>query len=123
MGTVMHDSQLQHTEAEQLRAQEQALAKEIGVDIPTARQILANRQLQDTRIIQKINHAHRDAFATKFPGQVEHCLRLVMERLQWGLDKRGQFDISNTDTWILDPQEICSLAQAAEKLHSIRKDL
>ena len=123
MGTVMHDSQLQPTEAEQLRIQEQALAKEIGVDIPTARQILANRQLQDTRIIQKINHAHRDAFATKFPGQVEHCLRLVMERLQWGLDKRGQFDISNTDTWILDPQAICSLAEAAEKLHSIRKDL
>lgn len=100
-----------------------AYAKKMGVDIPTARQMLAAEQAQDTKIMQKVNHVARDAFAVKYPHQVEHCLRLVMERLQAGLDKRGEFDMTNPDTWILSTAEIADLAEAAESLHNIRKDL
>jgi|LakMenEpi03Aug12_release.lakeMendotaPanAssembly.Ray.scaffolds.fasta_scaffold221780_3 hypothetical protein len=105
------------------RNREQELARELGVDIPTARQMLANKQIQDTRILQKVNHAHREAFSSKFPGQVEHCLRLVMERLQAGLDKRGNIDVSDPATWNLSASEIQYLAAAAEHLQKIRKDL
>ena len=108
--------------AEVERSREQALARELGVDIPTARQMLANQQLQDTRILQKINRVHRDAFGEKYPGQIEHCLRLVMERLQAGLDKRGNVDISRSDTWNITASEIDHLAAAAERLHRIRQD-
>lgn len=110
------------TSAEINRNKEQALARELGVDIPTARQILANQQLQDTRILQKVNRAHRDAFGEKYPGQVEHCLRLVMERLQYGLDKRGDVDLTDPESWVLLPSEIRDLAEAAERLHKIRQD-
>ena len=105
------------------RNREQELARELGVDIPTARQMLANKQIQDTRILQKVNHAHREAFSSKFPGQVEHCLRLVMERLQAGLDKRVNIDVSDPATWNLSASEIQYLAAAAEHLQKIRKDL
>jgi len=45
------------------------------------------QRVQDTRIAQKVNQAHREAFREKFPGQIEHCLRLTAERLQQGLRK------------------------------------
>ena len=111
------------TAAEDQRLAEQEYAKRLGVDIPTARSMLANQQLQDTKILQKVNRAHRDAFSTKFPGQVEHCLRLVLERLQAGLDKRSNVDVSNPETWILSTAEIADLAEAAERLHNIRKEI
>ena len=103
--------------------QDRMLAEELGVDLPTARQILANKQLQDTRILQKVNRASREAFGERFPGQLEHCLRLVMERLQAGLDKRGGVDISRPDTWIITASEIDYLASAAERLQRIRSGL
>lgn len=103
--------------------QESMLMQELGVDEQTARQILSNRQLQDTRILQKVNRAHREAFAERYPGQVEHCLRLVMERLQAGLDKRGGVDVARPDTWIISASEIAYLVEAAERLHRIRKEL
>lgn len=111
------------TPAEQQRREEVALASQLGVDIPTARQMMANKQIQDTRILQKVNRLHRDAFHEKFPGQVEHCLRLVMERLQAGLDKRGTVDIVQPGTWILSTAEIADLSEAAERLHNIRREL
>lgn len=78
------------------------------------------RLVADTKILQKVNSAHRDAFSIKYPGQVEHCLRLVMERLQLGLDKRDGSDPANPDTWRLNAGEIESLAQTAYLLNSIR---
>ena len=48
------------------------------------RQQAAEQQVQEVKILQKVNKAHRDAFPVKFPGQVDHCLRLTMERLQIG---------------------------------------
>lgn len=83
----------------------------------------ADRAVADTRILQKINASHREAFVQKYPGQVEHCLRLVMERLHAGLDKRDGVDVANPSTWRLSTVEISDLAQTAQILHSIRNDL
>ena len=81
------------------------------------------RHLADTQIMQKVNAVHRQAFGEKYAGQVEHCLRLTMERLQAGLDKRGAVDIARPDTWVLPPVEIADLARAAHYLHEIRESL
>lgn len=85
------------------------------------RQKLAQDQLNETRILQKVNAVHRTAFADKYPGQVEHCLRLAMERLQAGLDKRDGCDISNPETWRMSTVEIQELAHTAYLLNEIRK--
>ena len=37
------------------------------------------RMTRDTLIMQKVNGAHREAFKTRFPGQIEHCMRLTAE--------------------------------------------
>ena len=83
-------------------------------------QDLARVQAEDTKIMQKVNAVHRDAFTERYPVQLVHCLRLNMERLQAGLDKRGSFDISNAATWILSPYEIKELAEAAYYLNEIK---
>ena len=85
------------------------------------RQQVADQQVSDTRILQKVNAVHRDAFLTKYPGQVEHCLRLTMERLQAGLDKRDGCDISNPATWRMTTIEIQELANTAYLLNEIRR--
>ena len=87
---------------------------------PTSRTDLALRQATDTRILQKVNAAHRDAFSIKYPGQVEHCLRLTMERLQAGLDKRDGCDISDPETWRMSTIELNELAETAYFLNQIR---
>ena len=87
------------------------------------RQKLAEQQVLDTKILQKVNGVQRDAFSTRFPGQVNHCLRLVMERLQAGLDKRDGLDTGNPDTWRMSTVEIKELAEAAQLLHSIEQSL
>ena len=87
------------------------------------RQKLAEQQVLDTKILQKVNGVQRDAFSTRFPGQVNHCLRLVMERLQAGLDKRDGLDTGNPDTWRMSTVEIKELAEAAQLLHSIERSL
>lgn len=86
---------------------------------PTAQ----DRAVQEVRIMQKVNRVHREAFVEKYPNQVEHCLRLVMERLQAGLDKRVGIDIADPDTWLMSTQEIQDLSQAAHLLNDIRKGL
>ena len=80
-------------------------------------------QVADIKILQKVNAAHREGFAVKYPGQVEHCLRLVMERLQIGLDKRNGVNPANPDTWRLSTQELSELVQCAYQLDSIRRGL
>jgi hypothetical protein len=79
------------------------------------------RLVQDVKILQKVNATHREAFIAKYPGQVEHCLRLVMERLQAGLDKRDGCDVGDPDTWRMSTQELRDLAAAAQLLNDIRK--
>jgi hypothetical protein len=83
----------------------------------------AARAVADVKIMQKVNAVHREAFREKFPGQVEHCLRLVMERLHAGLDKRDGVDVADPATWRLSTVEIAELTQAAQSLHAIQKQL
>ena len=90
---------------------------------PVTRQTLALKQTEDVRILQKVNAANRDACAVKYPGQVEHCLRLTMERLQAGLDKRTGIDVANPDTWLMTPTELRDLAETAAKLDQIHRSL
>ena len=85
------------------------------------RQQLAEVQVADVKILQKVNAANREAFSVKYPGQIEHCLRLVMERLQAGLDKRDGVDVANPDTWRMTPHEIRDLAETAARLNEIRQ--
>lgn len=80
-----------------------------------------NQLIQDVKILQKVNATHREAFIAKYPGQVEHCLRLTMERLQAGLDKRDGVDVSNPETWRMSTLELNELANAAYLLNEIRK--
>ena len=64
-----------------------------------------DQRVQDVKIEQKINAAHREAFQQKFPGQIEHCMRLVAERLQHGLRKDTDVQLSDCSakdlTWAL----------------------
>lgn len=58
-------------------------------------QMLEARRVEETKIAQKVNAAHREAFQQKFPGQVEHCMRLIAERLQLGLRKDADMQIND----------------------------
>lgn len=87
------------------------------------RQQIAQEQLADTKILQKVNAVHRNAFAEKFPGQVDHCLRLVMERLQAGLDKRDGCDVADPHTWKMSTVELADLAQTAFNLNAIKNNI
>jgi len=84
-------------------------------------QVQQSQLVADTRILQKVNAHHRDAFLVKYPGQVEHCLRLTMERLQAGLDKRDGCDIADPATWRLSTVELQELANTAYLLNEIRR--
>ena len=88
---------------------------------PIERQTLSLKQTQETKILQKVNAIHRDAFMTKYPGQVQHCLRLTMERLQWGLDKRDGVVPGDSTTWRLSAAELQDLAATAHLLNDILK--
>jgi hypothetical protein len=87
------------------------------------RQQLAIQQVADVKIMQKVNAVHRESFAAKYPGQVEHILRLTAERLQAGLDKRDGVDITNPATWRLTPSEIADLSEAMYYQFLIREIL
>ena len=80
-------------------------------------------KVSDTLILQKINASHRVAFAEKFPGQLEHILRLLTERLHLGLDKRDGVVVTDTSTWKLSASEICDLADALHKIHQVRENI
>ena len=82
-----------------------------------------NAKVNETLILQKINASHRVAFTEKFPGQCEHILRLLTERLQAGLDKRDGVVITDTTTWKLHASEIADLADAVYKIHIVRESL
>jgi len=87
------------------------------------RQAQQDAKVKDTLILQKINASHRVAFADKFPGQLEHILRLLTERLQAGLDKRDGVLIEDVSTWKLSPTELKDLSQSLEAIYFVRKDL
>lgn len=78
-------------------------------------QDLEAQRVADTKIQQKLGAAHREAFHQKFPGQIEHCMRLIAERLQTGLRKDSDMQLSD-----------CSakdLSWALLNLYTIHSDL
>jgi len=75
----------------------------------------------DTLILQKINASHRVAFQEKFPGQIEHILRLLTERLQAGLDKRDNVQLEDVTTWKLSPAELHDLSSAIHDIFVVRQ--
>ena len=79
------------------------------------------RIVRDTLIMQKVNHAHREAFKTRFPGQVEHIMRLTAERLHNVLLKKPD-DLGDPETWAATASEICDLSEALHFLMLISKE-
>ena len=69
------------------------------------------RMARDTKILQKVNAAHREGFKVRFPGQCEHMMRLVTERLQSVLGAKPA-DLTKPATWDTTPNEIADLAEA-----------
>ena len=72
-------------------------------------------RVEEVKIQQKLGAAHRAAFREKFPGQIEHCMRLIAERLQKGLAKDAEIGLSD-----------CSakdLSWALLNLYQIQQDL
>ena len=73
------------------------------------------RMTRDTLILQKVNGAHREAFLKRFPGQIEHCMRLTAERLQAILTRKPT-DLADPATWNCSAEEIRDLTVALDKL-------
>ena len=69
------------------------------------------RMVRDTLIMQKVNAAHREGFKTRFPSQVEHCMRLTAERLQAILTRKPT-DLADPSTWNCTTSEIHELSEA-----------
>ena len=83
--------------------------------IRVAREQADAQRVEEVRIQQKLGAAHRAAFREKFPGQIEHCMRLIAERLQKGLAKDAEVGLSD-----------CSakdLSWALRNLYLIHQDL
>lgn len=78
------------------------------------------RRADDTRIMQKVNAVNREAFVARLPGQLEHTMRLVMERLQHCLQKTDHTVLSSPDTWPATTAEIADLAQGLWHLEQVR---
>jgi hypothetical protein len=76
---------------------------------------------KDTMILQKVNGAHREAFRSRFPGQVEHCMRLTAERLQAILTRKPA-DLADPATWNCTAEEIAHLSEALYVLSKINRE-
>ena len=85
------------------------------------RAAIAAKETQDTKIAQKVMAAHREAFAQKFPGQLEHCLRLVTERLLHCLIKPDGLELRQPSTWPATPDDILCLARALESVWQVHQ--
>ena len=79
-----------------------------------------SRRADETKIMQKVNQANREAFVQRMPGQLEHVMRLVMERLQHCLHKTPDTVLDNPVTWTATPGEIAALADSLWHLEQVR---
>lgn len=82
-----------------------------NMEIDKAMAIKQEKQMQDTLIMQKVNQVHREAFKSRFPGQIEHCMRLTAERLQALLTSKPEI-MTETMTWDGKPDELLALSHA-----------
>lgn len=79
------------------------------------KQAQQERLARDTVIMQKVNQANREAFQQRFPGQIQHCMRLVAERLQAVLTNKPA-DLADPATWTVSAEEIRDLTTALDNL-------
>lgn len=70
------------------------------------------RRVDETKIMQKVNAANREAFVQRFPGQCEHMLRLLSERLHYCLAKSEHIELGQPETWPAGTAELRDLAEA-----------
>lgn len=89
-------------------------------EIKIAQKVKEEQLMKETLILQKVNKAHREAFREKFPGQVEHCMRLTAERLQAVLTNKPN-DMTDTATWTASAQDIHDLAHGLYYLSIINQ--
>lgn len=75
----------------------------------------------EVQIMQKVNHAYLDAFHQKFPGAIEHNMRLINERLQHCLNKAEGTVLNKPETWPAQPAEISELCHALWHLEQVRQ--
>lgn len=86
---------------------------------PEIRRAIAAKETQDTKIAQKVLSAHREAFRERFPGTIEHAMRLTAERLLACLIKSDGIVLADLETWPANPQDIRDLAVALESLYAV----
>lgn len=79
------------------------------------------RAARDTIILQKVNRAQREGFKQRFPGQLEHMMRLTAERLQAVLTNKPK-DLTDPETWKATAAEIRDLSEALYYLSTISQD-
>ena len=80
-----------------------------------------SRRVDETKIMQKVNAVNREAFTLRFPGHIEHSMRLISQRLQNCLTKPQAMDLSDPHTWPATAGEIESLAAALWSLEQTRQ--
>lgn len=85
------------------------------------RAAVERRKTDETKILQKVNAMHRDAFHTRFPGAVVHNMRLINERLQHGLSKSSTVNLYDPDTWPAAPSEIRDMCESLWYLEQVRQ--
>jgi len=81
-------------------------------------QAVEQRRVRDTLILQKVNRAHREAFKQRFPGQVEHVMRLTAERLQAMLTTKPE-ELADPATWVSTAAEIRDMSESLYYLAQI----
>lgn len=85
------------------------------------RQATERRRADDAKIMAKVNAVNREAFVTKFPGQIEHSMRLVAERLANLLYKGPDVVLNDPMTWPGSATEIAALSQSLWHLEQVRQ--
>jgi hypothetical protein len=78
------------------------------------------RRARDIKIMQGVNQAHREAFVVRLPGQIEHSMRLIAERLIACLAKPEGTHLEDPATWPASADEIHSLTQSLWQLEQLR---
>jgi len=80
-----------------------------------------SRRADETKILQKVNAANREAHVQRMPGQLEHVMRLVIERLQHCLNKDADTVLNQPSTWVAQPDEIAALSTSLWHLEQVRQ--
>jgi len=78
------------------------------------------RRADDVKIMAKVNAVNREAFVIKFPGQLEHSMLLITERLMHVLTKPPGVELTDPHTWLGSPDDIRSLCDALRSLEQVR---